>query len=137
MAAEFQTLFGGEWKEYKNENVEKVLEAMGMNVITRKAAMQCTPVMTFATEGDTIKVTLKMGPKTENTSFELGKQFDSKAMVEGKATALFSDGKLTVEMTPSDGDKKSVTIVREIVNGEMVQTMVCEGVQGKRIFKKC
>ncbi|WAQ95448.1 FABPI-like protein [Mya arenaria] len=137
MAAEIQTLFGGEWKEYKHENLEKFLETMGMNVIKRKAAMQMTPAMTITTEGDTIKVTLKMGPKTENVSFDLNKEFDSKGMVEGKATATFSDGKLTVNTTPKDDKKKPVTISRILVNGEMVQTMVCDGVEGKRIFKKC
>jgi len=32
MAAEVQTIFGGNWKERKAENMDKVLSAMGMQI---------------------------------------------------------------------------------------------------------
>ncbi|KAL4240599.1 Fatty acid-binding protein [Mactra antiquata] len=140
MAAEVKALFEGTWNECKAENVEAFLTAVGISEDRRKVILGMKATMKVEVNGDEICSTTFAGPNNEikvTTKFILGKEFDvTEGEIPAKGTCSFLDGKLEAEIKPNDASKAIQTFIREIVNGELVQTMTAGGVTAKRTFTK-
>lgn len=139
MAAEIKERFEGKWSSYKFENGDKLLEAMGTGFLKRKLIGLVNPTMTFQIEGDTITVATVVGPKTITVSFKLGEEYDVSPPPDDKpcvAITTWEDGKIKTIMTPKDPNGKVQHMDREIIDGDLVQSMTVEGVTGKRYFKR-
>eukprot|EP00105_Crassostrea_gigas_P025630 XP_011446262.1 PREDICTED: fatty acid-binding protein, intestinal isoform X1 [Crassostrea gigas] len=135
---EIKSKFEGNWECIKKENVEKFLEAMGVNLIKRKAAAQFNPKLSISVGDGCVKVVRKMPIKEITNEFKLDDEIDVKDDDHKyKAKLTYSGGKMTLCLRAVDGKSKDNTIVREIEGDNLVQTATCNGVTAKTTFKKC
>ncbi|XP_022344916.2 fatty acid-binding protein, adipocyte-like [Crassostrea virginica] len=135
---DIKSKFEGNWECIKKENVEGFLEALGINLIKRKAAAQFNPKLCIAVMDETVQVTRKMPIKEIKNDFKLDDEIDvNDDDHKYKAKLTYADGKMTLTLRAVDGKSKDNTIVREIVGDNLVQTATCNGVTAKTTFKKC
>ncbi|KAM9699736.1 fatty acid-binding protein, intestinal [Dama dama] len=129
--------FDGTWKVDRNENYEKFMEKMGINVVKRKLAAHDNLKLIITQEGNKFTVKESSTFRSIEIIFELGVTFNY-SLADGTelsgAWALEGD-KLVGKFKRLDNGNELNT-VREIIGGEMVQTYIYEGVEAKRIFKK-
>ncbi|KAK1342279.1 hypothetical protein QTO34_015035 [Cnephaeus nilssonii] len=115
--------FNGAWKIDRNENYDKFMEKMGINVVKRKLAAHDNLKLIISQEGNKFTIKESSAFRTAEIAFDLG------------GTWSLEGDKLVGRFKRVDNGKE-LNAVREIVGGELVQTYVYEGVEAKRIFKK-
>ncbi|XP_075911394.1 fatty acid-binding protein, intestinal [Petromyzon marinus] len=129
--------FSGTWKVEKNENYEKFLEAMGVNVVKRAAATVDNLCLTITQEGDSFTVKESSLIRSTEFAFSLGVAFDANLADGSDVNGSWTlEGNKLVGKFARKDNGKIITTTREIIDGKLVQTMTFEGVEGKRIFKK-
>ncbi|KAF6093659.1 fatty acid binding protein 2 [Phyllostomus discolor] len=129
--------FDGTWKIDQNENYEKFMEKMGLNVVKRKLAAHDNLKLIITQEGNKFTVKESSNFRTTEIVFELGVAFNY-SLADGtelSGTWTLEEGKLVGKFKRVDNGKE-LNAVREVVGDQMVQTYVYEGVEAKRIFKK-
>ncbi|XP_031452759.1 fatty acid-binding protein, intestinal [Phasianus colchicus] len=129
--------FNGTWKIEKNENYEKFMEAMGVNVMKRKLGAHDNLKLTIQQDGNKFFVKESSNFRTIDIEFTLGVSFEY-SLADGTELSgswNLEGNKLVGTFTRKDNGKV-LTAYREIVGSELVQTYVYEGVEAKRIFKK-
>uniref|UniRef100_A0A8C3KU33 Fatty acid-binding protein, intestinal n=1 Tax=Chrysolophus pictus TaxID=9089 RepID=A0A8C3KU33_CHRPC len=129
--------FNGTWKIEKNENYEKFMEAMGVNVMKRKLGAHDNLKLTIQQDGNKFLVKESSNFRTIDIEFTLGVSFEY-SLADGTELSgswNLEGNKLVGTFTRKDNGKV-LTAYREIVGSELVQTYVYEGVEAKRIFKK-
>ncbi|KAL0970502.1 hypothetical protein UPYG_G00242950 [Umbra pygmaea] len=129
--------FNGTWKVNRNENYDKFMEQMGINVVKRKLAEHDNLKMTIQQTGDKFHITESSTFRTKEIDFTLGVQFDY-ALADGtevSGTWVLEGDVLKGKFTRKDNNKV-LTTTRSLVEGELVQTYNYDGVDAKRIFKK-
>ncbi|XP_053428710.1 fatty acid-binding protein, intestinal [Nycticebus coucang] len=129
--------FNGTWKVVGNENYDKFMEKMGVNVVKRKLAAHDNLKLIITQEGN--KFTVKESSTFRNIDivFELGVSFNY-SLADGTeltGTWTLEGNKLVGKFKRLDNGNE-LCAVREILGGELVQTYVYEGVEARRIFKK-
>ncbi|NXL03125.1 FABPI protein, partial [Mesembrinibis cayennensis] len=129
--------FNGAWKIDRNENYEKFMEAMGINVMKRKLGAHDNLKITIQQDGDKFTVKESSNFRTIDIEFTLGVNFEYSLADGTELTGSWSmeGNKLVGKFTRKDNGKL-LTAYREIVGDELVQTYVYEGVEAKRIFKR-
>ncbi|XP_027742764.1 fatty acid-binding protein, intestinal isoform X1 [Empidonax traillii] len=129
--------FNGTWKIDRNENYEKFMEAMGVNLMKRKLGAHDNLKITIQQDG--IKFTVKEASnfRTIEIEFTLGVNFDYSLAdgTEMNGKWDMEGNKLVGTFTRKD-NQKVLKAYREIVGDELVQTYIYEGVESKRIFKR-
>ncbi|XP_003205759.1 fatty acid-binding protein, intestinal [Meleagris gallopavo] len=129
--------FNGTWKIEKNENYEKFMEAMGVNVMKRKLGAHDNLKLTIQQDGNKFLVKESSNFRTIDIEFTLGVSFEY-SLADGTELSgswNMEGNKLVGTFTRKDNGKV-LTAYREIVGSELIQTYVYEGVEAKRIFKK-
>lgn len=129
--------FDGAWKIDRNENYDKFMEKMGINVVKRKLAAHDNLKLIITQEGN--KFTVKESSTFRNIEivFELGVTFNYSLADGTELTGNWNlEGNKLVGKFQRVDNGKELNTVREIIGDEMVQTYVYEGVEAKRIFKK-
>ncbi|XP_042727390.1 fatty acid-binding protein, intestinal [Lagopus leucura] len=129
--------FNGTWKVEKNENYEKFMEAMGVNMMKRKLGAHDNLKITIQQNGNKFLVKESSNFRTIDIEFTLGVSFEY-SLADGTELSgswNLEGNKLVGTFTRKDNGKV-LTAYREIVGSELVQTYVYEGVEAKRIFKK-
>ncbi|XP_048799283.1 fatty acid-binding protein, intestinal [Lagopus muta] len=129
--------FNGTWKVEKNENYEKFMEAMGVNLMKRKLGAHDNLKITIQQNGNKFLVKESSNFRTIDIEFTLGVSFEY-SLADGTELSgswNLEGNKLVGTFTRKDNGKV-LTAYREIVGSELVQTYVYEGVEAKRIFKK-
>ncbi|XP_072192228.1 fatty acid-binding protein, intestinal [Excalfactoria chinensis] len=129
--------FNGTWKIEKNENYEKFMEAMGVNIMKRKLGAHDNLKLTIQQDGNKFLVKESSNFRTIDIEFTLGVNFEY-SLADGTELSgswNLKGNKLVGTFTRKDNGK-ALTAYREIVGSELVQTYVYEGVEAKRIFKK-
>nr|XP_022342880.1 fatty acid-binding protein, adipocyte-like [Crassostrea virginica] len=130
--------FVGKWKLHRSENFEDFLGECGVNFFVRKMAGMASPVSEISVkEGDKVHITLVTSFMTQEDCFSLGEEFD-KDMRGNKMVGKpsFVDGKIIIQYTPKDPSIKPQKVTREVINGELVQTMEIGDVVCKRFMKR-
>ncbi|CAK6445094.1 unnamed protein product [Pipistrellus nathusii] len=129
--------FDGTWKIDRNENYDKFMEKMGINLVKRKLAAHDNLKLAISQAGSKFTVKESSAFRTAEIAFELGVTF-SYSLADGtELTGTWSlEGDKLVGRFKRVDNEKELNAVREIVGGELVQTYVYEGVEAKRIFKK-
>ncbi|NXG23725.1 FABPI protein, partial [Grallaria varia] len=129
--------FNGTWKIDRNENYEKFMEAMGVNVMKRKLGAHDNLKITIQQDGDKFTVKEASNFRTIEIEFTLGANFDYSLADGTEVTGSWNQegNKLVGTFTRKDNGKV-LKAYREIVGDELVQTYVYEGVESKRIFKR-
>ncbi|XP_048733032.1 fatty acid-binding protein homolog 6-like [Ostrea edulis] len=134
---EIKSRFEGKWQCVKTENIESFLEAMGVNMIKRKAAAQFKPTQIISVKDGKVEILRKLPIKEIRQEFVLDQEKD---IVDDdhkfKAKLTYSDGKITVDLKSADGKSKDNVIVREIEGDNLIVTAICNGVTAKSTFKK-
>ncbi|XP_054248193.1 fatty acid-binding protein, intestinal [Indicator indicator] len=129
--------FNGTWKIDRNENYEKLMEAMGVNVMKRKLGLHDNLKMTIQQDGNKFIIKESSNFRTLDIEFTLGVNFEYSLPdgTEVSGSWNIEGNKLEGSFTRKDNGKV-LQVCREIVGDELVQTSVYEGVEAKRIFKR-
>ncbi|XP_036964104.1 fatty acid-binding protein, intestinal [Acanthopagrus latus] len=129
--------FNGNWKVDRNENYEKFMEKMGINMVKRKLAAHDNLKITIEQNGDSFHVKESSNFRTLEIDFTLGVTFEY-SLADG--TELSGSWKLEGDVmtgTFSRKDNGNQLITTRIVQGdELIQSYNYEGVDAKRIFKR-
>ncbi|XP_045177430.2 fatty acid-binding protein, adipocyte-like [Mercenaria mercenaria] len=136
MAVELKAKFEGKWENVKSENLKEFLDKAGVGMIKRNIAAQFTPTIVISVEGETVNVSITAGPKKDKVSYKLGEGYDIEGINPGKAVTTLVEGKMNTVITPNNKDLKLHTVVNDIVDGQLVQTLTTDGVTAKRYFKR-
>ncbi|XP_068010039.1 fatty acid-binding protein, intestinal [Melanerpes formicivorus] len=129
--------FNGTWKIDRNENYEKMMEAMGVNIMKRKLGAHDNLKMTIQQDGNKFIIKESSNFRTLDIEFTLGVNFEY-TLADGTEVSgawNMEGNKLVGSFTRKDNGKV-LKVCREIVGDELVQTSVYEGVEAKRIFKR-
>ncbi|XP_032542348.1 fatty acid-binding protein, intestinal [Chiroxiphia lanceolata] len=129
--------FNGTWKIDRNENYEKFMEALGVNMMKRKLGAHDNLKITIQQDGDKFTVKEASNFRTIELEFTLGANFDY-SLADGTEMSgnwNLEGNKLVGTFTRKDNGKV-LKAYREIVGDELVQTYIYEGVESKRIFKR-
>ncbi|KAJ8336168.1 hypothetical protein SKAU_G00395110 [Synaphobranchus kaupii] len=130
--------FNGTWKVDRSENYEKFMEQMGINMVKRKLAAHDSLKVTIEQTGDKFLLKESSTFRTLEINFTLGVNFDY-SLADG--TELH--GSWTLEGETLNGkfarkdNGKELLTTRNISGDELVQSYDYDGVQAKRIFKRC
>ncbi|XP_036438889.1 fatty acid-binding protein, intestinal [Colossoma macropomum] len=129
--------FNGTWKVDRNENYEKFMEQMGINLVKRKLAAHDNLKITLEQTGDKFHVKEVSAFRTLELDFTLGGTFEY-SLADG--TELTGGWVMEGEMlkgnfTRKDNGKVLIT-TRQIVGDELIQSYSYEGVDAQRIFKR-
>ncbi|XP_061166327.1 fatty acid-binding protein, intestinal-like [Saccostrea echinata] len=134
---EIKSKFEGKWQYVKAENMEPFLEAMGVNVIKRKAAAQLKPTLIITVKDGKVEVIRKLPMKEMKNQFVLDQDNDiSDADHKFKVMFTYSDGKMKMDFKAVDGKSKDNVVVRELEGDNLIQTATCNGITAKTTFKK-
>ncbi|KAL5017435.1 hypothetical protein ScPMuIL_007024 [Solemya velum] len=125
------------WKLDRSENFDEFLKELGLNVVFRKMASAATPTIQLNMEGDMVNIVSKVAFFNHVIKIKVGGEVEQ--TFEGlkmKCTSRWEDGTLITEAIPcDDGRGKPQTFHRQLVDGELVQTMFVGDVKCVRIFK--
>ncbi|NXM32684.1 FABPI protein, partial [Oxyruncus cristatus] len=129
--------FNGTWKIDRNENYEKFMEAMGVNMMKRKLGAHDNLKITIQQDGNKFTVKEASNFRTIEIEFTLGVNFEYSLAdgTEMNGNWNLEGNKLVGTFTRKDNGK-ILKAYREIVGDELVQTYIYEGVESKRIFKR-
>ncbi|XP_006740673.1 fatty acid-binding protein, intestinal [Leptonychotes weddellii] len=129
--------FDGTWKIDRNANYDKFMEKMGVNMVKRKLAAHDNLKLTVTQEGNKFTVKESSTFRTIEIVFELGVTFNY-SLADGtelSGTWNLEGNKLVGKFKRIDNGNE-LNAIREIRDGELVQTYIYEGVEAQRIFKK-
>ncbi|XP_077461897.1 fatty acid-binding protein, intestinal [Stigmatopora argus] len=129
--------FNGSWKVDRNDNYDKFMEQMGINMVKRKLAAHDNLKITIEHNGDEFHVKECSNFRTLDINFTLGDIFDY-SLADGTEVsgswALEGD---IMKGTFNRKDNGKPLITTRIIQGdELIQTYNYDGVDAKRIFKK-
>ncbi|XP_068444251.1 fatty acid-binding protein, intestinal-like [Clinocottus analis] len=129
--------FNGTWKVDRNDNYDKFMEHMGINIMKRKLAEHDNLKVVIEQTGDKFHIKESSTFRTKDIDFTLGVQFDYSLAdgTEVSGTWEMEGDVLKGKFTRKD-NSKVLTTTRALVGGELVQCYNYEGVDAKRIFKK-
>ncbi|KAM9450239.1 fatty acid-binding protein, intestinal-like [Clarias gariepinus] len=129
--------FDGSWKIDRNENYDKFMEKMGINMVKRKLAEHDNLKFNIEQSGDKFTIKESSTFRTKDIEFTLGVEFEY-SMADGTeliGTWVMEGDALKGTFTRKDNGK-ILTTTRSLVGGELVQCYSYEGVSAKRIFKR-
>jgi len=130
----------GKWKLDRSENFDEYLKALGVGMVKRKVVVSMTPTVEIQQKGDHFVIINATTFSTDKSEFDIGTPFEAeiKGVTDGlmKNTPSVEDGKLVIASEPLTAKVNPTTTKREIINGELVQTLTSAGVECKRYFKK-
>ena len=129
--------FDGTWKVDRNENYEKFMEKMGINVMKRKLGAHDNLKLTITQDGNKFTVKESSNFRNIDVVFELGVNFPYSLADGTELTGAWTieGNKLIGKFTRVDNGKELIA-VREVSGNELIQTYTYEGVEAKRFFKK-
>ncbi|XP_020499498.2 fatty acid-binding protein, intestinal [Labrus bergylta] len=129
--------FNGTWKIDRNDNYDKFMEKMGINMVKRKLAAHDNLKITLEQTGDKFHVKESSNFRTLELDFTLGVTFEY-SLADGTelsgSWAIEGDSMKGVFNRKDNG--KLLTTVRTIEGDELTQSYSYEGVEAKRIFKR-
>ncbi|KFU90319.1 Fatty acid-binding protein, intestinal, partial [Chaetura pelagica] len=127
----------GTWKIDRNENYEKFMEAMGVNMMKRKLGAHDNMKLIIQQDGNNFTVKESSNFRTIEITFTLGVNFEYSLADGTELTGSWNmeGNKIVGKFTRKDNGKV-LTASREVIGDELVQVYVYEGVEAKRIFKR-
>ncbi|XP_013888209.1 fatty acid-binding protein, intestinal [Austrofundulus limnaeus] len=129
--------FNGTWKIDRNDNYEKFMEKMGINLVKRKLAAHDNLKITIEQTGDTFQVKESSSFRTIDINFTLGVTFDYSLADGTELTGSWTmEGDVLKGIFNRKDNGKQLTTTRIIQGDELIQSYNYEGVDAKRIFKR-
>ncbi|KAJ8416429.1 hypothetical protein AAFF_G00357170 [Aldrovandia affinis] len=129
--------FNGTWKVDRNDNYDKFMEKMGVNMVKRKLAEHDNLKITIEQTGDKFLVKESSNFRKKDINFTLGVKFDY-SLADGTEVSGSWDleGDMLKGIFTRKDNGMELTTTRIIDGGELVQSYSYDGVEAKRIFKK-
>ncbi|XP_078532058.1 fatty acid-binding protein, intestinal [Lissotriton helveticus] len=130
--------FNGLWKVDRSENYDKFMEIMGVNIVKRKLAAHDGLKINIQQDGNSFVVKESSSFRSIDIPFTLGTEFEY-SLADGTELvgAWTMEGDNLVGTFKRKDNGNALKTRREIVGDELVQTYLYEGVEAKRIFKRC
>ncbi|XP_050752462.1 fatty acid-binding protein, intestinal [Gymnogyps californianus] len=129
--------YNGTWKIDRNENYEKFMEEMGVNIMKRKLGAHDNLKITIQQDGNKFTIKESSNFRTIDIEFTLGVNFEYSLADGTELTGSWNmEGNKLVGIFTRKDNGKELRACREIVGDELVQTYLYEGVEAKRIFKR-
>ncbi|KAK9540435.1 hypothetical protein VZT92_002889 [Zoarces viviparus] len=129
--------YNGNWKIDRNDNYEKFMEKMGINMVKRKLAAHDNLKISIEQTGDKFHVKENSNFRTLELDFTLGVTFEY-SLADG--TELSGSWAMDADMMNGIFNRKDngkqLTTTRIVQGDELIQTYNYEGVDAKRIFKR-
>ncbi|XP_006629954.2 fatty acid-binding protein, intestinal [Lepisosteus oculatus] len=129
--------FNGTWKVDRNDNYDKFMEQMGINLVKRKLAAHDNLKIVIEQDGDKFVVKESSTFRKIDIEFTQGVNFEY-SLADGTeltGTWTIEGNKLVGKFNRKDNGKELLT-TREIVGDELIQSYHYDGVDAKRIFKR-
>ncbi|XP_040042576.2 fatty acid-binding protein, intestinal [Gasterosteus aculeatus] len=130
--------FDGTWKIDRNDNYDKFMEQMGINMVKRKLAAHDNLKIIIQQNGNKFAVKESSNFRNLEINFTLGDTFEY-SLADG--TELSGSWNMEGEMLKGIFNRKDngkqLTTTRIVQGDELIQSYNYEGVDAKRIFKKC
>ncbi|KAF0286710.1 Fatty acid-binding protein [Amphibalanus amphitrite] len=126
--------YNGEYKLETSENFDEYMKAVGVGMLTRKAAASATPVLTVTVDGDHWKIKQVTSFKTHEEEFTIGVE-------QEKSTP---DGRKVKSIVTKEGDKiidkqvgdKTSIIIREFSDAGITSIATVDNISCKRFYKR-
>merc|ERR1711915_614482 len=129
--------YNGTWKIDRNENYEKFMEQMGINMVKRKLAAHDNLKITIEQTGDKFHVKESSNFRTLEIDFTLGVTFDYSLADGTEVSGSWAiEGDMMKGVFTRKDNGKQLTTTRVIAGDELVQSYNYDGVDAKRIFKR-
>uniref|UniRef100_A0A1A8MVA8 Cellular retinoic acid-binding protein 1 n=3 Tax=Nothobranchius TaxID=28779 RepID=A0A1A8MVA8_9TELE len=129
--------YNGTWKIDRNDNYEKFMEKMGINMVKRKLASHDNLKIIIEQTGDKFHVKESSNFRSIEIDFTLGVTFDYSLADGTELTGAWSmEGDVLKGVFNRKDNGKTLTTTRTIQGDELVQSYNYEGVDAKRIFKR-
>ncbi|XP_056136582.1 fatty acid-binding protein, intestinal [Lampris incognitus] len=129
--------FNGTWKVDRNDNYEKFMEKMGINMVKRKLAAHDNLKVTIEQTGDKFKVNETSNFRTLELDFTLGGNFEYSLADGTELSGCWTmEGDMMRGTFNRKDNGKQLLTTRVIQGDELVQSYNYEGVDAKRIFKR-
>ncbi|XP_048753174.1 fatty acid-binding protein, heart-like [Ostrea edulis] len=135
-----ENTIAGVWALHRNENLDGYLKECGVNFILRKlaqAACLCI-TMVITVEDGQLRIQNK-GPKHTDHKAPLGTEIHITDLMHNpmKEVHTWSDNQLITISVPTQGSKALPTkVVRELVDGHLVMTLLVNDVTCKMFYKR-
>ncbi|CAL8288472.1 unnamed protein product [Arctogadus glacialis] len=129
--------FNGTWKVDRNDNYEKFMEQMGVNLVKRKLAAHDNLQITVQQTGDSFHVKETSAFRTLEIDFTSGVTFEYSLAdgTEVKGSWTLEGETLKGSFTRKDNGKV-LTTTRTVQGDELTQSYNYEGVDAKRFYKR-
>ena len=125
-------------KKYKmtsSENFDEFMKAIGVGLITRKAANAVTPTVELKKEGDQYNLVTSSTFKTTEMKFKPGEEFDEDRADGCKVKSVCTFDGSVLKQVQKAPDGMEVTYLREFGPEEMKATMTAKDVTCTRVYK--
>ncbi|XP_070775678.1 fatty acid-binding protein, intestinal [Enoplosus armatus] len=130
--------FNGTWKIDRNDNYEKFMEQMGINMVKRKLAAHDNLKIIIEQTGDnTFHVKESSNFRNLEIDFTLGVTFEY-SLADGTELkgSWGMEGDMLKGVFIRKDNEKQLTTTRIVQGDELIQSYNYEGVDAKRIFKR-
>ncbi|KAM8879280.1 fatty acid-binding protein, intestinal [Spinachia spinachia] len=129
--------FNGNWKIDRNDNYDKFMEQMGINLVKRKLAAHDNLKITIQQNGDKFAVKESSKFRTLEIDFTLGVTFEY-SLADGTelSGSWATEGDMMKGVFIRKDNGKPLTTTRIVQGDELIQSYHYEGVDARRIFKR-
>lgn len=126
---------GKKYKMVSSENFDEFMKAIGVGLITRKAANAVTPTVELRKEGDVYNLVTSSTFKTTEVKFKPGEEFDEDRADGAKVKSVCTFEGNTLKQIQKAADGMEVSYVREFGPEEMKAVMTAKDVTCTRVYK--
>ncbi|XP_059802855.1 cellular retinoic acid-binding protein 1-like [Hemitrygon akajei] len=133
--------FAGTWKMKSSENFDELLKVLGVNAMLRKVAVAAAskPLVEIRQDGDHFYIKTSTTVRTTEINFTVGEEFEEETVDGRKCKSLpkwESENKIYCKQTLLNGCGPKTHWTRELVDNELILTLVANDVVCTRIYIK-
>ncbi|KAF9794369.1 hypothetical protein SFRURICE_014589 [Spodoptera frugiperda] len=126
---------GKRYKLVETKNFDEFMKALGVGLITRKAANAVTPTVELRKEGDVYNLVTSSTFKTTEVKFKPGEEFDEDRADGAKVKSVCTFEGNTLKQIQKAADGMEVSYIREFGPEEMKAVMTAKDVTCTRVYK--
>ncbi|XP_026727332.1 sodium/calcium exchanger regulatory protein 1 [Trichoplusia ni] len=126
---------GKKYKMISSENFDEFMKAIGVGLITRKAASAVTPTVELRQDGDTYTLVTSSTFKTTEVKFKPGEEFDEERADGAKVKSVCTIEGNTLKQVQKSPDGLEISYIREFGPEEMKAVMTAKDVTCTRVYK--
>ncbi|CAG5047617.1 unnamed protein product [Parnassius apollo] len=126
---------GKKYKMVSSENFDDFMKAIGVGLITRKAANAVTPSVELRQDGDCYVLVTSSTFKTTEVKFKPGEEIDEERADGAKVKSVYTFEGNTLKQVQKSPDGMEVTYIREFGPEEMKAVMTAKNVTCTRVYK--